>query len=99
MEKLLDYSDYALYRFTCECLSAEHALDFSIEIDKDHKCLVEAVFSDKYIPNQDTWCKRIKNAFRILLGKEFEAHDVFIRAEDLNDLIAILNRAKSLMEK
>jgi hypothetical protein len=95
MDKLLDLKDYKLYRFTCDCKSPEHSLDLGIDCDDDEKIFYYC-FMESYLPNQDSWLRRFKNAIKIILGKEIVVHETYIAPKDVNDLIGVFQEAKNI---
>lgn len=91
MEILRGCGTWKLYRFTCECTSPGHSLDLSVDHEENE---IYLSFGESYIPNRDTWIGRIRNAVKVLLGREISLHEVFLTLKDLRDLVSVLQEAE-----
>lgn len=99
MEKLLDFKkgkitdDYKLYRFQCDCLSAQDAMDIDAECWHDDNKFLTIRLDFTY----DNFWERLKYAWQILRGhwtwREFVPRD-----EDYGNLADIFNPDKGFSE-
>ena len=80
MEKLLELEDGTFYRFQCECLSPEDAMD--VEVNE-----YGISFLMQYEPVK--FSQRIKDAFNVLRGR-FCWREFILREEDRAELRKIL---------
>ena len=90
-EKLFEDNEFYLVRVQCDCLTASHAIDFSVELSPDGKHLVYIEMSDR--ASWRNWREKIKAAWDIICGKEIQLEDRGIRQEDIPALIELLQRA------
>lgn len=93
VDKIFDDSELYWKRFSCDCLDPTHIVDLSVEFipgQKENTLLVE--FAEKY--SQYPLWERIKNAFKILLGKEIYGHGFIVRPSDIPEMIELLEKAK-----
>ena len=94
MDKIYDDGEMYSARFACSCLHPAHSLDVVIEFLPDKKVdslLLE--FSERYICGQMTFKEKLSNAWKLLRGEEIYDHSIYIRAEDVQDLINLLKKA------
>ena len=63
MEKMLDYKDYKLYRFQCDCLTPNDAMDLTVEAAGGNKFYTISMHF-----NGHSFFDRLKYAFQILRG-------------------------------
>jgi hypothetical protein len=80
LEKLLNYEDYKLYRFQCDCLSPEDALDVVI----DSYCIT---ISMNRVPSNLK--EKIKDIINVLRG-EWTYREFILRENDREELIKVL---------
>ncbi len=84
MEKIVDYDNTVMYRFQCDCLSPQDAMD--VEIRKDIPNDVTIYF--QAVPHRLSlrleWCWKM-----LRTGVGFE-HDIVLREKDVQDLARIL---------
>ena len=90
-EKLFEDDKFYLIRVQCDCLTASHAIDFSVELSPDGKRVVYIEMSDRV--SWRNWREKIKAARDILCGREIQLEDRGIRREDIPALIELLQRA------
>ena len=92
-DKLFDDDEMITERFSCDCKSPQHILDVSVELaDKGKKfvfCLFEFCLADS-IPLKS----RLKEIWNILRGRGVLLGDFYLRPEDADVMIEILERAK-----
>lgn len=81
MEKLLELEDGTFYRFQCECLSPEDAMD--VEVNE-----YGISFSMRYEPRVK-FLQRVKDAISVLRGR-FCWSEFILREEDRAELRKIL---------
>ena len=102
MEKLLDFKPGVvkktatkMYRFQCDCLTAQDAMDVSIESEgeDDEGKYIILTFDFK---NTNFW-GRVKYAWEILKG-DWTWRNFVVREEDLKDLSDIINPGKKFSE-
>jgi len=88
LETLLKDRTDEYYRFICDCLYPGHSLDLYIERDGDKILYVEINVTN--LGGNPLWW-RLKEAVKLILGKDATAHSVVIRPEDYNNLRCVLN--------
>ena len=93
MDKILETKESKLYRFQCDCLSAEDAMD--IDIEKVGKCEKYIIVNMNFYGN-GKW-DRIKYAFQILRGF-WNWREFVVRSEDAKCLSDIFNPDKGYEE-
>lgn len=81
-EDIYDDWKHREWRYWCECRSPDHVLGFDEDIERDNVELMVYISSN---PNMSIW-RRIKNAFKLLFGKEAVYLDVVISPEDREEL-------------
>ena len=92
MEKLLDFTkdkfteDFKLYRFQCDCLTAQDAMDVDVDCNGD---------GDKFVTlrmdfNSNSFFSRLKYAYQILMG-HWTWREFIPREEDYGNLMDIFN--------
>ena len=102
MDKILDIKkgklndeDTSLYRFQCDCLSPEDAMDISVDScgknDEDKYFTISMYFKNNHLWN------RIKYAWEVLRGKWYWREFV-VRKEDEKYLSDIFNPDKKYSE-
>lgn len=80
-DKYDDNSSYTQWRYWCDCRSPDHVLGFDEWIDQDPSLQIYICSN----PEMTRW-DRIKNAFKLLFGKEAVYLEVVISSEDREEL-------------
>ena len=89
-EKIFEDDELFWIRVQCDCLSAEHAIDFTVETAKDGKVVYIGLSEFK---TWRVWRQRIKGAWDVLKGKEILIDDRGLREEDIPAIIEVLRKA------
>lgn len=85
MEKIIEGKEYSIYRFQCDCLLPNHAID--IEVHKHPDDIIFTFYSlGATLKERIRWCWKM-----IRTGKGFE-HDFMIREEDIEKLRKVLGK-------
>jgi hypothetical protein len=85
-EDIYDDWKHREWRYWCECRTPDHVLGFDEDLDRSDWDLNIYICSH---PNMTLW-SRIKNAFKLLFGKEVVYLDVMISPEDRKELAAAI---------
>jgi len=96
MEKLLDLTkgdNFKLYRFQCDCLEPEDALDVSVDCVQGNKKFFALCLQF----NINSFGDRVKSAWHILRG-HWAWREFVVREEDCGDLSRIFNPDKGFSE-
>jgi len=89
-DTIFDDNEFYMKRFSCSCTNPAHALDIEIEI------LPAGIYcsAEIHVPAGSPVKWRIKEALKILIGKD-SCIDIFrLREEDIDELICALQKAK-----
>ncbi|KKL90938.1 hypothetical protein LCGC14_1899710 [marine sediment metagenome] len=99
MEKILDYEkgkcfdDFKMYRFQCDCLSAQDAMDINVESYHENKKWFSICLSFQH---NSLW-ERLKYASQIIRG-HWTWREFIPREEDYGNISEIFNPDKGYSE-
>lgn len=82
ISQLVDYTNAKCYRVECHCTSHDHVVDTWIEVERPFEDLEEISVSFHVktysSPFADGFWKRLKNACKIILGKDEQQHEIIL---------------------
>lgn len=89
MEKVYNYDDWKLYRFTCDCRDPGCCIDLNITTEEDvDNPMVLVSIHQSY--STSLW-ERIKRAYKyIFKGEAYCLGEVVLQEKDKEDLVRIL---------
>lgn len=92
--KLMDDRDWEMHRFSCRCLGADHCLELHVDkVDNKPTQVTINLYASRGCYG-GVWV-RFKRAMAYLFQVEPEPwYDTIIRAEDLPEVITILERVR-----
>jgi hypothetical protein len=93
MEKLYSFNDSKVYRFQCDCLTPEDAMDIEVEkSDKDEKYIIISM-SLRPASIRNKFC----HAFNVLFNK-YQWREFVIREDDAKALANIITPENKFSE-
>jgi len=86
MEKLVDLSDFRMYRFQCDCLDTNDAMDINVDEENGGKAIALVMEF-----NSSCFWSRVKYAFHIIRGY-WNWREFIVRKEDYQSLAEIFTK-------
>ena len=98
METLCNDNVYKLVRLTCSCLDPAHCVDLEIDKDKQDE-FISLSFTERDFSRLTSFSSRLKDAIKMIRGKEVCLKEVILKETDIDPLIALLQEAKTEYNK
>jgi len=93
-DKLLEDSELIVKRFSCDCLFPGHIMDVSVVTGSDFRhCTFEF-----FLSGTSYFRDRLRRAWDLLRGRETCLMDFYLRLEDVDELVELLERIKRQKE-
>lgn len=95
--KLFEHKNSVCYRVECDCSSEDHAVTTWIEVERafdDCEDISVSFYVNTYSsPYANGFWKRLKNACKILMGKDEQQHEILLKQQAAKNWITAVENA------